>query len=119
MTGYGISRTIGASTVTTAVAVTEVDHFIPRARSANDSMEKFRLTDRACNGDKSDLLAAPGFVADWTHRNREQAAGLAHRRDGRSGERPSRHSGGGEVDLRTPPARGRSDVAWAETSRCC
>ena len=52
-----------------------VDHFIPRARSANYSVENFVLTDRGCNGDKSDLLAAPGFVASWTHRNREQAAG--------------------------------------------
>ena len=58
------------------VALTEVDHFIPRVRSANDSVENFVLTDRGCNGDKSDLLAAPGFVASWTHRNREQAAGL-------------------------------------------
>jgi hypothetical protein len=58
------------------VALTEVDHFIPRVRSSNDSVENFVLTDRGCNGDKSDLLAAPGFVASWTHRNREQAAGL-------------------------------------------
>jgi hypothetical protein len=35
------------------------------------------LTDRDCNDCRSDLLAVPGFVASWTHRNREQAAGLA------------------------------------------
>ena len=58
------------------VALTEVDHFIPRVRSANDSVENFVLTDRGCNGDKSDLLAAPGFVANWTDRNREQAGVL-------------------------------------------
>ena len=56
---------------------TEVDHFIPRVRSANDSVENLVLTDRGCNGDKSDLLAAPGFVASWAHRNRDQASGLA------------------------------------------
>jgi hypothetical protein len=56
---------------------TEVDHFIPRVRSANDSVENLVLTDRGCNGDKSDLLAAPGFVAIWAHRNRDQASGLA------------------------------------------
>ena len=59
------------------LGLAEVDHFIPRVRSANDSVENLVLTDRGCNGDKSDLLAAPGFVASWTHRNREQAAGLA------------------------------------------
>ena len=45
------------------LTLTEVDHFIPRVRSANDSVESLVLTDRDCNGDKSDLLAAPEFVA--------------------------------------------------------
>lgn len=58
------------------VGPTDVDHFIPRARSANDAVENLVLTDRSCNGDKSDLLAAPSFVADWADRNRDQARAL-------------------------------------------
>ena len=56
---------------------TEVDHFIARARSANDAIENLVLADRTCNGDKSDILAAPSFVADWATRNRAQSSALA------------------------------------------
>jgi hypothetical protein len=59
------------------VGPTEVDHFIARARSANDAVENLVLSDRACNGDKSDLLAAPSFVADWAIRNHDEAGALA------------------------------------------
>jgi hypothetical protein len=58
------------------VGPTEVDHFVARARSANDAVENFVLADRSCNGDKSDLLAAPSFVADWAARNRDHAGAL-------------------------------------------
>jgi 5-methylcytosine-specific restriction endonuclease McrA len=61
---------------TRLVGPTEVDHFIARARSANDAIENLVLADRSCNGDKSDLLAAPSFVADWAARNRDQAGAL-------------------------------------------
>jgi hypothetical protein len=59
------------------VGPTEADHFIPRARCANDAVENLVLADRSCNGDKSDLLAAPSFVSDWAERNQAQAAALA------------------------------------------
>jgi len=59
------------------IASTEVDHFIARVRSANDAIENLVLADRSCNGDKSDLLAAPSFVADWATRNRDHAGTLA------------------------------------------
>jgi 5-methylcytosine-specific restriction endonuclease McrA len=59
------------------VGATEVDHFIPRVRCANDAVENLVLADRGCNGDKSDLLAAPSFVAEWAGRNRGQTANLA------------------------------------------
>ena len=59
------------------VASTEVDHFIARVRSANDAIENLVLADRTCNGDKSDLLAAPSIVADWATRNRNHAGALA------------------------------------------
>ena len=35
------------------------------------------LADRPCNSDKSDLLAAPSLVADWTGRNAACAGALA------------------------------------------
>lgn len=62
---------------TRLVGPTDVDHFVARARSANDAIENLVLADRSCNGDKSDLLAAPSFVADWATRNRKQARALA------------------------------------------
>ena len=58
------------------VGKTEVDHFIPRVRCANDAIENLVLADRACKGDKSDLLAAPSFVTKWAGRNQEQGSGL-------------------------------------------
>ncbi len=57
--------------------LTDVDHFIPRVRSANDAIENLVLADRSCNRDKSDLLAAPSFVVHWAERNRGQAEALA------------------------------------------
>jgi 5-methylcytosine-specific restriction endonuclease McrA len=59
------------------VGPTEVDHFIARARCANDTVENLVLADRSCNGDKSNLLASPSFVSEWANRNRDQAASLA------------------------------------------
>ena len=58
------------------VGNTEVDHFIPRVRSGIDAVENLVLADRICNGDKSDLLAAPSFVVSWAGRNQADSATL-------------------------------------------
>ena len=58
------------------VGKTEVDHFVPRVRCANDAIENLVLADSHCNNDKSDLLAAPSFVIKWAGRNQEQGPAL-------------------------------------------
>ena len=59
------------------VGTSEVDHFIPRARCGIDAVENLVLADRPCNGDKSDLLAAPSLVGEWTGRNVAHAGALS------------------------------------------
>jgi 5-methylcytosine-specific restriction endonuclease McrA len=59
------------------VGATEVDHFIPRVRCGIDAIENLVLADRPCNGDKSDLLAAPSLVSTWARRNVESSGTLS------------------------------------------
>jgi len=59
------------------VGATEVDHFIPRVRCGIDSIENLVLADRPCNGDKSDLLAAPSLVSTWARRNADSSVTLS------------------------------------------
>lgn len=59
------------------VGRTQVDHFIPRVRCGIDAIENLVLADRPCNGDKSDLLAAPSLVSRWARRNVESSGTLS------------------------------------------
>lgn len=59
------------------LGATEVDHFIPRVRCGIDAIENLVLADRPCNGDKSDLLAAPALVSTWARRNVESSRTLS------------------------------------------
>jgi hypothetical protein len=59
------------------VGATEVDHFIPRVRCGIDAVENLVLADRPCNGDKSDLLAAPSLVSTWARRNVDSSKALS------------------------------------------
>jgi hypothetical protein len=54
---------------------TQVDHFVPWSRWPNDAIENLVLAD-ACNGRKSNHLAAPGHVARWAERLESHGADL-------------------------------------------
>ena len=58
------------------IGTPEVDHFIPRVRCGIDAVENLVLADRTCNGDKSDLLAAPSVVARWAGRSLDDSGAL-------------------------------------------
>jgi hypothetical protein len=47
----------------------EVDHVVPWSMFANDALFNLVLTDRDCNGDKSDILVDPVLLAPWVGRN--------------------------------------------------
>ena len=54
-----------------------LDHFIPWSKYPSDLGHNFVLADRACNADKSDLLAELAFRNAWNKRNEEAAKLLA------------------------------------------
>jgi len=54
----------------------ELDHFVPVVRGGIDVVENMVLTDRRCNNDKRDILAASPHVARWTARNISRASDL-------------------------------------------
>jgi hypothetical protein len=47
----------------------EVDHFVPWARFPNDGLANYVLAHSACNGSKSDHIAAIDHFAEWMRRN--------------------------------------------------
>jgi len=54
-----------------------LDHFIPWSKYPSDLGHNFVLADRACNADKSDLLAEFPFRNAWDERNQRDAKLLA------------------------------------------
>jgi HNH endonuclease len=58
-------------------SICEVDHFLPWSRHADNSIENLVAAHRACNGKKSDFLAAAGHVERWRARAARHAADLA------------------------------------------
>lgn len=55
----------------------EVDHFVPWSRYPLDLGHNFVLAHRACNHDKSDVLAAVVHLERWCERNASAGADLA------------------------------------------
>lgn len=55
-----------------------VDHFVPWARHADNSIDNLVAAHEDCNGKKSDYLAAADHVERWRERSRVHAADLAH-----------------------------------------
>lgn len=49
-------------------ATAHVDHFVPWSRYPDDGLDNFVVTDRQCNGWKSNSLAAVAHLAKWTRR---------------------------------------------------
>jgi hypothetical protein len=54
-----------------------IDHFIPWSRYPRDITQNFVLAHHACNGDKSDLLAACRHLTHWRERNELYRSELA------------------------------------------
>lgn len=59
----------------------QVDHFVPWARYANDGLENLVASDGACNAAKSDHLAATEHVERWLDRLRARKDDLAQLAD--------------------------------------
>ncbi|MEO7331598.1 MAG: HNH endonuclease domain-containing protein [Minicystis sp.] len=55
----------------------EVDHFVPWARHADNSIENLVATHKGCNGQKSDFLAAAEHVERWRERSVQHEGALA------------------------------------------
>jgi hypothetical protein len=55
---------------------TEVDHFIPWARYADNSLDNLVLSHARCNQQKRDFFAATEHLARWTERSRKRDADL-------------------------------------------
>lgn len=53
-----------------------VDHFVPWSRHADNSIDNLVAAHNACNGKKSDFLAAAEHVEKWRGRSIERASGL-------------------------------------------
>jgi hypothetical protein len=53
----------------------DVDHFLPWSRTANDCLENLVVADARCNADKRDFLAAAEPLVRW----RDRLHGAAHR----------------------------------------
>jgi 5-methylcytosine-specific restriction endonuclease McrA len=58
------------------VAECDVDHFVPWARHADNSIDNLVAAHRECNGKKSDFLAAAEHVEKWRARSVEQDTAL-------------------------------------------
>ena len=54
-----------------------VDHFVPWSRHPDDGLGNLVVTDAACNGAKSDHLAAVEHVERWAERNLQRKVELA------------------------------------------
>ena len=95
------------------VGATEVDHFIPRVRCGIDAIENLVLADRPCNGDKSDLLAAPSRWSPRGHvRNVDSSGTLSMIAEISSVDSDlDGDLGGCSVDLR-PPFRREELPLW-------
>ena len=55
----------------------QVDHFIPWARHADNGLHNLVLAHGQCNRDKSDFLAGVAHIARWRERNETRASHLA------------------------------------------
>ena len=66
--------------------VWEVDHFMPWARHADNSIDNLVVAHRRCNHNKSDFLACGDHVARWCERSRLRSDDLAHIAQQRSWE---------------------------------
>lgn len=62
-------------------AAAHVDHFVPWSRYPDDGLDNFVVTDRQCNGWKSNSLAAHGHLARWTRRFSPASSENAQLRD--------------------------------------
>ncbi len=54
-----------------------IDHFLPWARHANNSIDNLVGAHSHCNGRKSDFLADEGHVVNWRARSARHATALA------------------------------------------
>lgn len=73
------------------VAEFDVDHFVPWARHADNSVDNLVAAHAHCNGKKSDFLAAADHVERWRDRASRQGAALAElARDKRWDTHPDR-----------------------------
>jgi len=54
----------------------EVDHFIPWSRYANNALENLVLAHRTCNHDKRDYLASFEHIEAWSERMRQGSSSL-------------------------------------------
>jgi hypothetical protein len=54
----------------------EVDHFVPWSRYANNALENLVLAHRNCNNDKRDYLASLEHVEAWLERVRWKSSSL-------------------------------------------
>lgn len=57
-------------------AACDVDHFLPWARHADNSIDNLVVAHPRCNGDKSDFLAAAEHVVRWRERSAQHEAAL-------------------------------------------
>jgi 5-methylcytosine-specific restriction endonuclease McrA len=55
----------------------DIDHFVPWARHADNSIDNLVAAHRGCNGEKSDFLAAAEHVVRWRERSARHSKELA------------------------------------------
>ncbi len=58
-------------------AACDIDHFVPWARHADNSIDNLVAAHRGCNGEKSDFLAAAEHVVRWRERSAQHDSALA------------------------------------------